>query len=108
MSSIPAILSAEEARPEPHPEPRLVVRDLSVAIDGRTVLENVNLTLRAGEVTALAGASGGGKTTLLRAIAGLVGERRRVRVTGSVRFEGRELVGLSEGELRPIRGAGIG
>lgn len=98
MSSSPASLSAGE--------PRLKVRDLSVEIDGRTVLANVNLTLRAGEVTALAGASGGGKTTLLRAIAGLLGDRSRVR--GSVLFDGRELLGLSERHLRPIRGAGIG
>ena len=100
MSSSLAPLSAGE--------PRLKVRDLSVEIDGRTVLANVNLTLRAGEVTALAGASGGGKTTLLRAIAGLLGDRSRVRVSGSVLFDGRELLGLSERHLRPIRGAGIG
>ncbi len=108
-ASVPAFASAGSAsKGEPNQEPRLVVRDLSVAIDGRTVLANVNLTLRAGEVTALAGASGGGKTTLLRVIAGLVGDRKRVRVSGSVLFEGRELVGLTERQLRPIRGSGIG
>ncbi len=113
MSSISALAPAGAvSKGGPHSEsrsePRLEVRDLSVAIDGRTVLANVNLTLRAGEVTALAGASGGGKTTLLRAIAGLVGDRSRVRVSGSVLFEGRELAGLTERQLRPIRGAGIG
>jgi energy-coupling factor transporter ATP-binding protein EcfA2 len=47
------------------------VHDLVVAFGARRVLDNLNLTLRAGQVTALVGGNGVGKTTLLRALVGL-------------------------------------
>jgi branched-chain amino acid transport system ATP-binding protein len=54
------------------------------------VLHGVNLTVEEGQVVAVLGANGAGKTTLLRAISGALG-----RVKGSIRFDGRELVGMS-------------
>ena len=53
-----------------HP-PELVVRGASLALGGRAILRDVDLDLARGEVVALLGASGCGKTTLLRSIAGL-------------------------------------
>ncbi|MCH7342356.1 ATP-binding cassette domain-containing protein [Pelomonas sp. CA6] len=53
------------------PPPVLRVRDLACGYGGTCVLEAVDLELRAGELVALLGASGGGKSTLLRALAGL-------------------------------------
>jgi oligopeptide/dipeptide ABC transporter ATP-binding protein len=58
----------------------------------------VSVGIRAGETFALVGESGSGKTTLARAIAGLVAIER-----GSIRFEGRELAGLGDAALRPVR-----
>jgi ABC-type polar amino acid transport system ATPase subunit len=49
----------------------LVVRDLEVARGGRAVVQGVSFEARPGELLALMGASGSGKTTVLRAIAGL-------------------------------------
>jgi peptide/nickel transport system ATP-binding protein len=90
------------ARVEPEADtPVLEVRDLHVTFQGRTGLlsgllgrrgrevravDGVDLQLRAGEVLALAGESGCGKTTLVRTIMGL--ERPR---SGQVRFRGHPL-----------------
>ena len=54
------------------------------------VLHGVNLTVEEDQVVAVLGANGAGKTTLLRAISGALG-----RVRGSIRFHGKELVGMS-------------
>jgi ABC-type branched-subunit amino acid transport system ATPase component len=68
----------------------LEVHGLSHAYGRHKALDEVSIRLRAGEAVAILGANGAGKTTLLNSIAGLV------RPTGgSIRFEGRELVGLS-------------
>lgn len=54
-----------------------------------SVLDDVNISVADGEVVAVLGANGAGKTTLLRAISGVLG-----RIRGSIRFDGRELVGM--------------
>jgi ABC-type branched-subunit amino acid transport system ATPase component len=68
----------------------LDVNGLSHAYGRHKALDEVSIRLRAGEAVAILGANGAGKTTLLNAIAGLVRPS-----AGSIRFEGRELVGLS-------------
>ncbi len=67
----------------------LEVRDLEAWYGESHVLHGVSLDIRQGEVVTLLGRNGAGKTSTLRAIMGLVGRR-----AGSIRFEGRELVGL--------------
>lgn len=61
-------------------------------------VDGVSLVLDEGETLGLVGESGCGKSTLCRAVLQLVRP-----TSGSVRFEGRELVGLSPRELRPLR-----
>ncbi len=68
----------------------LDVNGLSHAYGRHKALDEVSIRLRSGEAVAILGANGAGKTTLLNAIAGLVRPS-----AGSIRFEGRELVGLS-------------
>jgi ABC-type glutathione transport system ATPase component len=58
----------------------------------------VSFTIAPGEILGLIGESGSGKTTVARAIAGLVRH-----ATGSIRFEDREILGLPERELRSVR-----
>jgi branched-chain amino acid transport system ATP-binding protein len=80
-------------------EPLLVVEDLDAYYGTAHVLEGVSLTMGA-EPVALIGRNGMGKSTLCAALVGLLGH-----ATGSVRLEGRELMG------RPaykVASAGIG
>jgi phospholipid/cholesterol/gamma-HCH transport system ATP-binding protein len=53
-------------------EPLISVRGLTVGFDGRTVLEGVDLDIYRGEILAIVGGSGTGKSVLLRSILGLV------------------------------------
>jgi oligopeptide/dipeptide ABC transporter ATP-binding protein len=61
-------------------------------------VDGVSFSLRRGEVLGVVGESGSGKTTLGRTLLGLA------RATeGSIKFEGREITGLSENGFRPLR-----
>ncbi|ACB97022.1 ABC transporter ATP-binding protein [Beijerinckia indica] len=64
-----------------------------------TAVDHVNLTLRQGETFGLVGESGSGKSTLARALL------RLVPASGSILFEGRDLVALQPRALRPFRHA---
>jgi len=64
-------------------EPVIVTEELSFSYDGSLVLENVNLTISEREFVSIVGPNGGGKTTLLKLILGLLEPTRgRVRVFG--------------------------
>ncbi len=71
------------------PETLLAVKDLQAWYGESHVLHGVNLEVQAGEVVTLLGRNGVGKTTTLKAIMGIIESR-----TGSVRFEGKELIRL--------------
>jgi branched-chain amino acid transport system ATP-binding protein len=68
--------------------PILTVEDLQAWYGESHVLHGVTFQVYPGEVVTLLGRNGAGKTTTLKAIMGIVGRR-----LGSVRFEGRELIG---------------
>jgi branched-chain amino acid transport system ATP-binding protein len=66
----------------------LTVAELQAWYGESHILHGVAFEVRPGEVVTLLGRNGAGKTTTLKSIMGIVGHR-----TGSVRFEGRELIG---------------
>ncbi len=75
--------------PEIHPaeaEPLLAVRELHAWYGAAHILHGVSLAVRPGEVVALMGRNGAGKSTTLKSLAGLL-----ARTTGEVRFMGQEL-----------------
>lgn len=75
-------------------DPAVYIEDLSVKIDGLRVLEEVNLRIREGEFLGVIGPNGGGKTTLLRAILGLIKpERGRIEVFGKSPEAARRQIG---------------
>ena len=78
--------------------PLLEVRDLYVCYGQRPALEGVSFALARGETLALVGESGSGKSTLARTLVGL----QRAR-SGSLRFDGCELIGLRPRAWRPLR-----
>ena len=84
----------------------LEVRDLWVRFrqDGRLIeaVKGIDLTVRKGETLALVGESGSGKSVSALATVGLLQDN--ADVSGSVLYDGKELVGASLAELRRIRG----
>jgi len=69
----------------------LSIRDLSVGVEGKTILRHLNLEVRAGEVHAVMGPNGSGKSTLAQALAG----HPAYTVTGGqVTYLGRDLLAM--------------
>ncbi|WP_336031793.1 dipeptide/oligopeptide/nickel ABC transporter permease/ATP-binding protein [Geodermatophilus sp. FMUSA9-8] len=89
------------------PEAVLEVRDLTVSVDdGPDLVTGVSFSLRQGQVLGLVGESGCGKTMTARSLLGLLPDG--VAVTGgSIRWQGRELAGLTEREIDRVRGREI-
>ncbi|HEU4689345.1 MAG TPA: ABC transporter ATP-binding protein [Vicinamibacterales bacterium] len=84
----------------------LQVTNLTVSYPGRPpVVDGVSLSIDAGEVVGLSGPSGCGKSTLAASLLGLLAHD--TTVTGSIRFDGQELRGLTERELEHIRGTRV-
>jgi len=87
----------------------LEIEHLSVCFpvpDGEVAaVRDVGLTIATGECLGIVGESGCGKTQLCLAILGLL--PTSARVSGSVRFDGLELLGSEEGILRQVRGSRI-
>jgi branched-chain amino acid transport system ATP-binding protein len=78
----------------PDQAPLLAVRDLKAWYGESHVLHGVTFEVYPGEVVTLLGRNGAGKTTTLKSIMGIVSRR-----TGSVRFEGKELIGCSSDQI---------
>jgi peptide/nickel transport system ATP-binding protein len=92
-------------------EPLLAIRDLHVSFGGPggTRLEavrGVDLDVAPGELVAVVGESGSGKSVTMLAVLGLLGPN--AMATGSVRFDGQELLGAPPSQLRRVRGLRIG
>jgi oligopeptide transport system ATP-binding protein len=89
--------------------PLLAIRDLHVRfrIQGREseAARGIDLTVERGETVAIVGESGSGKTQTMMAAIGMLPENGRA--DGSVRFEGKEILGLSERELNRLRGSRV-
>ena len=88
----------------------LQVRDLHVSFRTEQgmvrAIDGVSFDVNEGEVLGIAGESGSGKTVTLLAVMGLITDPNAV-ITGSIKYRGRELVGLRPAEMRKLRGREI-
>jgi peptide/nickel transport system ATP-binding protein len=84
----------------------LEIRDLSVRIGPYQIVSIEELDLAVGQRLGIVGESGSGKTMTAMSIVGL--QPRDAKLTGSIVFDGTELVGLSESKLADLRGRAIG
>lgn len=95
---------------EPKTQSLLEVRDLTVAFPTDTASVNavrgMDFDVGKGEVVALVGESGAGKSASAMAVVGLLPEY--AEVSGSIRLYGDELIGLSDARMSAIRGKAIG
>ncbi|MDP2368444.1 ABC transporter ATP-binding protein [Rhodoferax sp.] len=80
------------------PEALVEMRNLTFGYGERVVLDDISVTVPRGKVTALMGASGGGKTTMLR----LIGGQNRAQ-SGAVLFDGQDVGALDRAALYAAR-----
>ena len=92
-------------------EPLLDVRDLSIAFaqgsERRTVVDGVSFQLEKGRALALVGESGSGKTVTAQAIVRLLPQPAASYPTGEILFRGRDVLKMSDDELRAMRGSAV-
>jgi oligopeptide/dipeptide ABC transporter ATP-binding protein len=99
-------LQVDDKQRDTDPDALLVVDDLNVSFptdDGLVkAVRGVSYTLRTGEALGIVGESGSGKSVSTLAIMGLL--PKSARISGSIKFRGRELLGLEDKELAKLRG----
>lgn len=86
---------------------QLVISDLSVSFGGAVnAVRGASISIARGQIAALVGESGSGKSATAMSVLGLLPDS--ASVTGSITFEGTELLALPEDGLRAIRGMEVG
>ncbi|WP_433586517.1 ATP-binding cassette domain-containing protein [Microbacterium hydrocarbonoxydans] len=84
----------------------LSVHDLVIEIDGRRVVDGISFDVPDGSRLGLIGESGSGKSLTALAVLGLLPDG--ARASGSIRWNGTELIGMPDRELATLRGDDIG
>jgi peptide/nickel transport system ATP-binding protein len=99
--------STQTQAPGDSGEPLLVVDDLTVRFptyDGLVqAVTDLSFSVSMGETLGIVGESGSGKSVSSMAVLGLH-DVKRTRMTGSIRFDGKEIIGSSDASMRKIRG----
>lgn len=94
----------------PNEQPILSVKDLHVSFPSEagsvSAVRGVDFDLYPGRTLGIVGESGSGKSVTSMSIMGLLPDY--AKITGSVKFDGRELLGLTDKQMSEIRGQGIG
>ncbi|EXL08976.1 iron ABC transporter ATP-binding protein [Aquamicrobium defluvii] len=99
MSEMVAVIANPAQRPQTEGQGQIVLsaQDITVAFGPKTVLENLSLEVRRGEILGFVGASGSGKSVLLRTVLGLTPKR-----SGTIRLFGVDVDKTSDAEQMRI------
>ena len=73
----------------------LIIKDLRVSVEGKTILNGINLSIKKGEIHALMGPNGSGKSTLSYTLMGHPGYKVE---DGEVIFNGEDILGMEPDE----------
>ena len=84
----------------------LEISHVDISYGKRVTVKDSNITLDTGEICSIVGESGSGKTTVIRAVLGLLAGGGKV-TAGSILYEGRNLIALTDKEWRDLRGHDI-
>ncbi|HTJ31343.1 MAG TPA: ABC transporter ATP-binding protein [Acidobacteriaceae bacterium] len=98
----PALYHEAMALPLSPSTPLLEIAGLHLWFGEKEVVRGVDFELRAGETLGLVGESGSGKSVTSLAVLGLL--EPAARMQGSIRWQGRDLAGASQAEMRALRG----
>lgn len=82
------------------------IRDVSIAINGKPIIESVDLDIADGERVGLVGSSGSGKSMIAKAMTGLL--PATAQVEGSVELGGTQIIGASDATVADLRGRYVG
>ena len=82
----------------PNTESLVELRNLTFGYGERVILDNISLSVPRGKVTALMGASGGGKTTILR----LIGGQNKAQ-SGQLLFDGQDVTPMNQAQIYAAR-----
>lgn len=85
----------------------LTIKSLAVAYGKKRIIHDVNFSVKHGEILIIAGESGSGKSTILKAIGGLLGKGGAI-INGQIFFDGKEITDLKDDERRKLSGDAIG
>jgi peptide/nickel transport system ATP-binding protein len=86
--------------------PALTVEDLTIDIEGTVVVDGMSFSVTAGEVVALVGESGCGKSLTALALLGLLPDAAQI-IRGRILLDDADLVAVPEREMRRMRGSRI-
>jgi phospholipid/cholesterol/gamma-HCH transport system ATP-binding protein len=78
--------------------PAIEFRDVHLSFDDRVILDGLNFSVRRGEIKCVLGRSGGGKSTIIRLILGLLKPD-----SGQILVDGEDITHLTEEEMMPVR-----
>ena len=78
----------------------LEIKNLQVYLDKKSILKEVNLSIKKGKITAIIGPSGCGKSTLLKTINRIIEEEKNSQVQGSILLKGTDIKSINKEQLR--------